>query len=70
MNTTVITAAPVDLGAGQHERVTFVGCKWHVDNTGTLHIINGPGGNTAAFATGAWLAVTDGNKVVAAEVKR
>lgn len=70
MNTTVITADPVDLGAGNHDRVTFVDCKWHVDPAGTLHIVRGPGGNTAAFANGAWLAVTDGNKVVAAEVKR
>lgn len=71
MNTTVITSDAFDLGAGEHHRITFVDCKWHVDAAGTLHIVRERGnGNSAAFAAGAWRAVTDGSKVVAAEVKR
>lgn len=71
MNTTVMTARALDLGVGEHDRVTFVDCRWHVDAAGTLHIVRERGqGNSAAFAIGAWLAVTDGSKVVAAEVRR
>lgn len=71
MNTTVITADAHDFGAGPQHRHTFVDCRWHVDNAGTLHIVRARGnGNSAAFAAGAWVSATDGSKVVAAEVGR
>lgn len=71
MNTTVLTVDTVDLGVGEHDRQTFVDCRWHVDPAGTLHIVRERGqGNSAAFAAGAWRMVTDGRSVVAAEVTR
>ena len=71
MNTTVITVDALDLGVGPHDKLTFVDCKWHVDAAGTLHVVRERGqGNSAAFAAGSWRAVTDGSKVVAAEVER
>lgn len=71
MNTTVLTVDAVDFGVGPHEKQTFVDCKWHVDGAGTLYIVRERGhGNAAAFAAGAWRAVTDGSRVVASEAKR
>ena len=71
MNTTVLMVDPVDLGAGAENRVTYMGCRWHVDGVGTLHVIAEQGkGNVAAFAAGHWQAVTDGSRsVVATEVR-
>ena len=68
MNTTVYLAEPMDLGVGSKDRVTFVGCGWHVDEHGTLHIRQeGRGGNCAAFADGTWLSVLDPSRSVVAE---
>lgn len=70
MNTTVLTVDPVDYGAGPNRKQTFVGCKWHVDDAGTLHVVRQAGGNCAAFARGMWRMVTDGSAVVTAEARR
>lgn len=71
MNTTVLTAEPVDFGAGPQARHTFVDCRWHVDDSGTLHSVRERGqGNSAAFARGCWSSVSDGRSIVAAEVTR
>lgn len=59
MNTTVIMAAAEDFGAGKDRRVEFRGCRWKVDDLGALHVYST--GQVAAFAPGAWLAVTDGS---------
>lgn len=69
MNTIVLVVDAVDIGAGPHRKQTFVGCKWHVDEAGTLHIVREEGrGNLAAFAAGSWSAVYDAGVVVATEV--
>lgn len=66
MNTTVITATALDLGAGPQETATFAGCTWHVDDVGALHIVReNRQGNLAAFAPGAWTLVCEGSVVVA-----
>ncbi len=71
MNTIVITADPLDVGAGSSDRLTFADCGWHVDEAGTLHIKRAnERGNRAAFGAGHWRAVMQDNAIVAREASR
>jgi hypothetical protein len=65
IDTTVITLETVDYGAGATDRVVFSGCKYRVDDTGTLNVYltEAGAGNVATFAPGQWASVIRGRIV-------
>ena len=65
ISVTVITLEQVDYGAGKTDRVVFQGCKYRVDDHGTLNVYQSEQGvgNVATFAPGQWASVIRGRVV-------
>jgi hypothetical protein len=68
VNVTVLTLDTVDYGAGETDRVVFSGCKYRVDDHGTLHVYTPTdnAGDVATFAPGQWASVIRGRVVALA----